>query len=257
MRAILLIIFAICMLGTCRAQEFTMRCPIITIADSGVHGVNVLNAFDYYADGNYNMNYISSTDLHSIAYAKDIPHTNIISASRGHVIGNYLDEAGETASEQLAGSNSLFFGSLENSGIVGWPITGGFYIAEYNQPSSYYYILDNPQALDQTIFVGWQKKFASGGYRGYVDLENGFVEDNLDHIIFVTSKFEYTSNNTPALAAVAMNILSKNPSLTAEELKTEIFKMSKLKALNILDYESVDGEAVSVTVRLTVNTIEL
>ena len=258
MRAVLLIIFAICMLGTCRAQEFTMRCPVITIADSGAHGQNVITAFNTYVKTGYDLNYVNGgTDLHAIDHADNIGETNIISASAKHVIGDALIPEGKTASDKLASSNSLFIGSLENAGVLGWQTPEGFYVAEYNQGSSYYYMIDNPDAIDQAIFVGWRKKFASGSSRGYVDMENGFVEDNLDNIIFVTSDYEYTSNNTPALAGVAMNILAANPGLTPEQLKVEIFALTSKMNLTIRDPIYKDGESEYIETRLLVNVIEL
>ena len=259
MRAILLIIFAICMLGTCRAQEFVLRCPIITIADEGDHGRMVLEVFNRYATRSFDLTYVCCNNHDSMAVAENLPYTNIISSSRKYIIGDRLVDEGRVASNRLANSKSLFVGSLENAGIVGWPTPTGFYVAEYNQASAYYYMVDNPDAIDQTIFVGWWRELFGGAQELRVDLENGFIEDNLKDIIFVKSDYEYTSNNTPALAAVAATILADNPDLTPEELKLEIFAMTSQVTLTIKDIELADDgvSSTSVTKDVFANVLEI
>ena len=242
-----------------QAQVITFRCPIVTIADAGDHGQAVLDVFNRYVRSSTDLRYICCNNHDSVYSARNLPYTNIISSSRKYIVGDALREEGRIASDRLAASKSLFIGSLENAGIVGWFIGSDFYVAEYNQANAYYFMIDNPDAIDQAIFVGWWREFFYGGEELRADLENGFVDDNLDHIIFVKSDYEYTSNQTPALAAVAATILADNPDLTPEELKIELFAMTSQVTLTIRDVEvGADGvTSVQIEKDILANVIEI
>ena len=134
----------------------------------------------------------------------------------------------DAAVEKLKATNALYLSSLENAGVDGDPYLG---VYEYPHASTAYVIENDPDAIRQTIFIAWYYDYAeSWGQEssvdtriGGVDLHGGFVQRNLQDIIFVQipigSAPPSTSHATPIAAAWAAELLAQNPNASAEELK--------------------------------------
>ena len=134
----------------------------------------------------------------------------------------------DAAVEKLKATNALYLSSLENAGVDGDPYLG---VYEYPHASTAYVIENDPDAIRQTIFIAWYYDFAESWGKessvdtriGGVDLHGGFVQRNLQDIIFVQipigSAPPSTSHATPIAAAWAAELLAQNPNASAEELK--------------------------------------
>ena len=152
--------------------------------------------------------------------------TVIISASSHPSLS---PQGSDAAVEKLKATNALYLSSLENAGVDGDPEFGGVY--EYPHASTAYVIENDPDAIRQTIFIAWYYDFAESWGKessvdtriGGVDLHGGFVQRNLQDIIFVQipigSAPPSTSHATPIAAAWAAELLAQNPNASAEELK--------------------------------------
>ena len=137
-------------------------------------------------------------------------------------------QGSDAAVEKLKATNALYLSSLENAGVDGDPYLG---VYEYPHASTAYVIENDPDAIRQTIFIAWYYDYAeSWGQEssvdtriGGVDLHGGFVQRNLQDIIFVQipigSAPPSTSHATPIAAAWAAELLAQNPNASAEELK--------------------------------------
>ena len=158
----------------------------------------------------------------------ELVHTDetvIISASSHPSLS---PQGSDAAVEKLKATNALYLSSLENAGVDGDPYLGVF---EYPHASTAYVIENDPDAIRQTIFIAWYYDYAeSWGQEssvdtriGGVDLHGGFVQRNLQDIIFVQipigSAPPSTSHATPIAAAWAAELLAQNPNASAEELK--------------------------------------
>ena len=155
--------------------------------------------------------------------------TVIISAS-AHLGMNPFEITNDDYAEvdNLKATNALYLSSLENAGIDGDPEYG---VYPYPHAGNAYVIENDSDAIEQTIFVAWywdlseiRDEASSVSTRnGSVDLHGGFVQRNLEDIIFVQIPLDYdhadTSHATPIAAARAVDMLAQNPNASAKELK--------------------------------------
>ena len=172
--------------------------------------------------------------------------TIIISAST-HSGMNPLEITSDdfTEVENLKATNALYLSSLENVGIEGDPESG---VYPYPHASNAYVIESDPDAIRQTIFIAWYYDYSESWGRessvdtriGGVDLHGGFVERNLEHVIFVQipigSAPPTTSHATPIAAAWAADVLARNPNASAEELKQLLLAETLSVDITIEDY---------------------
>ena len=158
-------------------------------------------------------------------------HTNetVIISSSSH-FGDLFEIGDDSYAEveNLKATNALYLSSLENAGIHGDPELG---VYPYPHAGNAYVIENDPDAIKQTIFIAWYHDFAKewgtessvDTRRGAVDLHGGFVQRNLENIIFVEIPTDYpsadTSHATPIAAAWAVDVVAQSPNASAEELK--------------------------------------
>ena len=189
------------------------------------HGHRVRDTFLTFAlSDNFTLFAFGSTSESSF----ELVHTDetvIISASSHPSLS---PRGSDAAVEKLKATNALYLSSLENAGVDGDPYLG---VYEYPHASTAYVIENDPDAIRQTIFIAWYYDYAeSWGQEssvdtriGGVDLHGGFVQRNLQDIIFVQipigSAPPSTSHATPIAAAWAAELLAQNPNASAEELK--------------------------------------
>jgi len=179
----------------------------------------------------------------------ELVHTDetiIISAST-HSGMNPLEITSDdfTEVENLKATNALYLSSLENVGIEGDPESG---VYPYPHAGNAYVIENDPDAIRQTIFIAWYYDYSESWGRessvdtriGGVDLHGGFVERNLEHVIFVQipigSAPPTTSHATPIAAAWAADVLARNPNASAEELKQLLLAETLSVDITIEDY---------------------
>lgn len=219
------------------------------------HGFRVSQSFiDAAMGSSYSLFRFSGTS-HTSIDAVETDETVIISASAHSSFDSPSDQAVLDAVEELKNSDALLLSSLENSGVQGVRDEDGNLIVNENPHEALAEaIIDDAEALDQTIFIG-----AKRGTTGRVDLQGGFVENNLDHIIFVDMTGHpsgvNTSHATPVLAAHAVELLNLNPDLTAEELKTQIMNNTTREEITVTDIQ-YDSETNSyIDHNVTINAL--
>ena len=196
---------------------------------SETHGHRVKDTFLTFAQ---NDNFTLFTTDGGSGTSFEAIHTNepvIISAS-AHLVTDPF-EIGDVyylEVENLKGTNALYLSSLENAGIHGDPELG---VYPYPHAGNAYVIENDPDAMKQTIFIAWYHDFAEewgsessvDTRRGAVDLHGGFVQRNLEDIVFVQIPTDYpssdTSHATPIAASWAVDVVAQNPNASAEELK--------------------------------------
>ena len=196
---------------------------------SETHGHRVKDTFLTFAQ---NDNFTLFTTDGGSGTSFEAIHTNvpvIISAS-AHLVTDPF-EIGDVyylEVENLKATNALYLSSLENAGIHGDPELG---VYPYPHAGNAYVIENDPDAMKQTIFIAWYHDFAEewgsessvDTRRGAVDLHGGFVQRNLEDIVFVQIPTDYpssdTSHATPIAASWAVDVVAQNPNASAEELK--------------------------------------
>ena len=156
-------------------------------------------------------------------YAINTKETIIVRASAHDGDPFEVAERQYTAVERLKKINALYLSSLENMGVDG-SLEDGTYT--YPHAGNTYVIEKDPEALNKTIFIAYYENF-NGNMQGRVNMHGGFVENNLDHTVFVemtshkeeTGNIVSTSQATPKLATFGAKIFQKHPEFTAEEIK--------------------------------------
>ena len=207
------------------------------------HGNRMIDTFNYYADNEnvtlYSFNGDSSSAISSI----NTTETTIISASAHGGSPFEIVESSYDDAEKLKLTNALYLSSLENGGVDG-SIEDGAY--PFPHANNCYVIQNDSEALGKTIFVAWYSRYSWGGLDVGVDMHGGFVEDNIQNVIFVemttfpeeTGNGNSTSHATPKLAAFSAKILHNNPTLSAEELKNEVLSLTTIEERTIRDLAS-------------------
>lgn len=204
------------------------------------HGGRMVESFLHYADTIKTTLYSFDGNSDDAIRAIKTDETVIISASTHRAPGFEILPATHTSVGKLKLSNTLYLSSLENAGVDG-NLEQGTYT--YPHANNAYVIENDPHALDQTIFVAFYLDWGSESLSGSVDLHGGFVENNLEDIVFVemtthrdeTEHLASTSHATPKLAAFAAQILAKNPSLSAEGLKDKILSYTVIMQIEVGD----------------------
>ena len=198
-------------------------------------------------------------------------HTNetvIISASSHFGDPFEIGDDSYAEVENLKATNALYLSSLENAGIDGDPELG---VYPYPHAGNAYVIENDSDAIEQTIFVAWYWDFSEiwdeassvSTRSGSVDLHGGFVQRNLEDIIFVQIPKDYefadTSHATPIAAALAVDLLAQNPNASAEELKQLLLAETILVGITIEDlyYDEAAGDSpyVDYSEIMTVNIL--
>ena len=211
------------------------------------HGDRMIGTFNYYADNENVTLYTFDGNSSSAISSVNTTDTVIISASTHRGAPYEIIESSYDDTENLKSTNALYLSSLENSGVDG---SGeGTYEGIYTYPhaNNNYVIQNDLEALEQTIFVAWHYRDSWGVDCG-VDMHGGFVEDNIQNVVFVemTTFYEETGNGistshaTPKLAAFAAKILHHNPTFSAEELKNEILSLTTSEETTIRDFDAED-----------------
>ena len=196
---------------------------------SETHGHRVKDTFLTFAQ---NDNFTLFTTDGGSGTSFEAIHTNepvIISASAHSVTDPFeIGDVYYLEVENLKATNALYLSSLENAGIHGDPELG---VYPYPHAGNAYVIENDPDAMKQTIFIAWYHDFAEewgsessvDTRRGAVDLHGGFVQRNLEDIVFVQIPTDYpssdTSHATPIAASWAVDVVAQNPNASAEELK--------------------------------------
>ena len=176
--------------------------------------------------------------------------------------------------EALKGTNALYISSLENAGVDGDPELG---VYPFPHAGNVYVIENDPDAMDQTIFIAWYWDFSEmwgeassvSSRQGSVDLHGGFVARNLENTVFVELPLDYefadTSHATPIAAARAVELLSGHPGATAQELKQLVLAETDLLTITVGDtyYDESRGSPtdpdayISYSEEMTVNVLAL
>ena len=170
--------------------------------------------------------------------------------------------------ENLKATNALYLSSLENAGVEGSPELG---VYPYPHAGNAYVIENDPDAIKQTIFIAWYYDFAESWGKesavdtriGAVDLHGGFVQRNLDDVVFVQipigSAPPTTSHATPIAAAWAVDVLAQNPNASAEDLKQLLLAETISVDITVEDYyydeEAEDSPYVSFSEIVTANIL--
>ena len=197
-----------------------------------------------------------------------INETVIISASSHSGDPFEIGDDSYAEVEDLKATNALYLSSLENAGIDGDPELG---VYPYPHAGNAYVIENDSDAIEQTIFIAWYWDFSEiwdeassvSTRSGSVDLHGGFVQRNLEDIIFVQIPKDYefadTSHATPIAAALAVDLLAQNPNASAEELKQLLLAETILVDITIEDvyYDEAAGDSpyVDYSEIMTVNIL--
>ena len=207
------------------------------------HGDRMVETFNYYADNENVTLYTFDGESSSAISSVNTTETVIISASAHGGSPFEINESSYDDAENLKSTNALYLSSLENGGVDGSVEA----IYTYPHANNCYVIQNDSEALEQTIFVAWHNRYSWGVDCG-VDMYGGFVEDNIQNVVFVdmTTFYEETGNGnstshaTPKLAAFAAKILHHNPTFSAEELKNEILSLTTSEETTIRDFDAED-----------------
>ena len=206
------------------------------------HGGRMLETFNHYSNDENVTLFSFDGNSNDAFYAINTKETIIVSASAHDGDPFEVAERQYTAVERLKKINALYLSSLENMGVDG-SLEDGTYT--YPHAGNAYVIEKDPEALNKTIFIAYYENF-NGNMQGRVDMHGGFVENNLDHTVFVemtshkkeTGNIVSTSQATPKLAAFAAKILQKHPEFTAEELRNKILEYAVHTQISIQDLKS-------------------
>ena len=214
------------------------------------HGDNVRNTFRQFQE-NTTLYNIEGSDTEAFSSINTDTTLIISASSHAGTSGNVILQEYYDAVEVLKSTNALFVSSLENPGVDGangvdymFPHAGNAYVIEEDQ-----------QALSQTIWVAFMN-----GNTGWVDLHGGFVEDNLDNIIFVElpeGVNKSTSHATPYLSTIAAKLLAEDLNMTPQELKIKLLEATEQVTTNVRDLRRIEGGSEVYDTELTINVLKL
>ena len=221
--------------------------------NADLHGIKVRNIFrKYYAgkDDHTLYSFHGNNETSFDAVRTKTSETVIISSSRHITNGFRIHQRFDNQVEKLKSINALYVQSLENAGVdidrrknvpVTYPHSGVSYVIE-----------GDPNAKNKTIFVAFYGKrmpTSTDSYNkvksGWVDLHGGFVQDNLEDIIFIElpddlispTILRTTSRSAPLVAGFAASILAKNKNLSPKELKAAVMAQTEYKEIDIMDWK--------------------
>ena len=236
---------------------------------SETHGHRVKDTFLAFAE-NDNFTLFTLDGGSGTSFEATYTNETVIISASAHLVTDPF-EIGDVyylEVENLKATNALYLSSLENAGIHGDPELG---VYPYPHAGNAYVIENDPDAMKQTIFIAWYHDFAEewgsessvDTRRGAVDLHGGFVQRNLEDIVFVQIPTDYpssdTSHATPIAASWAVDVVAQNPNASAEELKQLLLAETILVDITVEDsyYDEAAGDSpyVDYSEIMTVNIL--